>query len=58
MFSSKGNRNNVYCSKCKGSCIRKTSSETQAAAMKMFGIIPNACVPNLKGINRCPYKKK
>ncbi len=56
MFSSKGNRNNVYCSKCKGSCIRKTSSETQAAAMKMFGIIPNACVPNLKGINRCPYK--
>ena len=44
MFSNKTSMDNKYCSECKGTCLRKTSAETQKVAMEKFGIIPNGCV--------------
>ena len=56
MFNSKAPKKSKYCCECKGSCIRKTVAETQAAAKERFGVIPNACAGNMAGRNRCPYK--
>ena len=47
-----------YCNKCKGSCWDKTNNAaTQAAAKKMFGIIPNLCVNEDNGNYKCPNAK-
>ena len=52
-----GTTDSTYCHECKGSCLRKSSIETQRVAMQRFGIIPNGCVSNMSGRSHCPYKK-
>ena len=47
------------CRECRGACLDKTNpSQTQKNAMKMFGVIPNNCVPDEDGTSRCPYAAK
>ena len=47
---------NTECSKCKGKCLNEVNNvATQAAALEMFGHIPNKCVADQNGRLRCPY---
>ena len=45
------------CQKCNGRCWKgpENNAETQKAAMKMFGFIPNNCVNGEGGVIHCPY---
>lgn len=46
----------IYCGKCKGHCFNKSNSAaTQENAKKLFGIIPNKCVPESDGHIKCPH---
>ncbi len=48
-----------YCNQCKGCCWDpKDNAATQLAAKKLFGIIPNNCIPDNNGHIRCPHSKK
>ena len=49
-----------FCGQCKGVCWKgdEKNAETQKAAFKMFGIIPNTCVAPQIGKSLCPYRKK
>ena len=55
---SKSRSNNPYCAKCKGSCIREDAMKTREAVLKLFGIIPNSCIPSSDGKTLCPYSGK
>lgn len=47
---------NTECSRCKGKCLNEVNNvATQAAALEMFGHIPNNCVTDQNGTLRCPY---
>lgn len=47
---------NTECSQCKGKCLNEVNNvATQAAALEMFGFIPNKCVADQNGNQRCPY---
>lgn len=47
---------NTECDKCKGTCLNEANNvATQAAALEMFGHIPNKCVSDQNGTLRCPY---
>ncbi len=49
----------VNCDKCKGKCWDSSSNaNTQTAALKMFGSIPNKCVNGENGVVHCPYAAK
>lgn len=51
---------NIYCEQCKGQCWKgiNKNAETQKAAMKMFGVIPNNCVNPQIGKPLCPYAEQ
>ena len=47
---------NTECSQCKGKCLNEVNNvATQASALEMFGYIPNKCVTDQNGTQRCPY---
>ena len=47
---------NTECNQCSGKCLNEANNvATQAAALEMFGYIPNKCVANQNGTLRCPY---